>query len=71
MKTVIKPAENSTKNCDKCDLYFRFPPFSKSTCTRYHVNDLSENALYGTAMFGNGGLKNELLLLPTDRIFRQ
>jgi len=71
MQTVIKPAENSTKKCDKFDLYFWIPPFSKSTVMRFHVNDLSENALYEPAMFGNVSLNNELVFLSTDRIFRR
>jgi len=32
---------------------------------------LSENAFYETAVFGNGSLKNEVVFLPTERIFRQ
>jgi len=70
MKIITKPAENSTKNCDKSSLYFRFPPFSKSTLLRFHVNDLSENALCETAVFGKGSLKNEVVFLSRDRIFR-
>jgi len=71
VQNVIKPAGNSTKKCNISDIYFRFPPLSKSSFTRFHVNGLSETALYETTMFGNGSLKNELVFLSKDRIFRQ